>query len=171
MMHIFFYLLLLLLPISILLVRRRRSVMRLPPGTLGLPVIGQSLQLLRAMRANTAEKWLEERVKEYGPISKLSLFGKPTVFIYGQAANKFVFSSDSSMLTNHQTQSVRQILGDRCLLELSGEDHKRVRDALVSFLKPESLKLYVGKMEEEVNRHLQMHWKNKDMVKVFYASK
>ena len=28
------------------------------------------------MRANTAEKWLEQRIKKYGPISKLSLFGK-----------------------------------------------------------------------------------------------
>nr|GMD51356.1 cytochrome P450 716B1-like [Ipomoea batatas] len=165
-MHIFLYSLLLLLPVSILLVRRMRSGRRLPPGTLGLPIIGQSLQLLRAMRGNTAEKWLEERAKKHGPISKLSLFGKPTVFIYGRAANKFVFSSDSSVLTNHQTQSVRRILGDRCLLELCGEDHKRVRDALVSFLKPESLKLYVGKMDEQVNRHLQMHWKDKDMVKV-----
>nr|GMD53209.1 cytochrome P450 716B1-like [Ipomoea batatas] len=168
-MHIFLYSLLLLLPVSILLVRRRRSGRRLPPGTLGLPIIGQSLQLLRAMRANTAEKWLEERAKKHGPISKLSLFGKPTVFIYGRAANKFVFSSDSSVLTNHQTQSVRRILGDLCLLELCGEDHKRVRDALVSFLKPESLKLYVGKMDEQVNRHLQMHWKDKDMVKQMIA--
>ncbi|XP_057461095.1 beta-amyrin 28-monooxygenase-like [Actinidia eriantha] len=46
------------------------------------------------MKANTTEKWLEERVKKYGPISKLSLFGNTAVFIYGQAANKLVFTSD-----------------------------------------------------------------------------
>ncbi|KAL6196340.1 hypothetical protein ACLB2K_031955 [Fragaria x ananassa] len=39
---------------------------RLPPGSLGLPLIGQSLVLLRAMRTNTAEKWLEQRIKKYG---------------------------------------------------------------------------------------------------------
>ena len=27
------------------------------------------------------KKWLEQRIKKYGPISKLNLFGKPTVFI------------------------------------------------------------------------------------------
>ncbi|XP_015163674.1 taxadiene 5-alpha hydroxylase-like [Solanum tuberosum] len=165
-MNIIVTIFLFLLPVFLLLVRRRRSLKRVPPGSLGIPIIGQSLGMLRAMKANTAEKWLEERVQRYGPISKLSLFGKPTVFIYGQAANKFVFTSDCSVLTNQQPQSVKMILGDRCLLELNGEDHKRVRDALVSFLKPDCLKRYVGKMEEEVRIHLETCWKDKQIIKV-----
>lgn len=166
-MNIFLILSIFLLPIFLLLKRRgKRSSHNIPPGSLGLPIIGQSLGLLRAMKANTAEKWLEERARKYGPISKLSLFGKPTVFIYGQAANKFVFTSDSSTLTNQQPQSIKMILGDRSLLELGGEDHKRVRDALVSFLKPECLKQYVGKIDEEARNHLQLHWEGKQKVTV-----
>jgi len=118
------------------------------------------------MKANTAEKWLDERVQKYGPISKLSLFGKPTVFIYGQAANKFLFTSDGSVLTSKQPQSLKMILGDRCLLEMNDEDHKRVRDALVSFLKPDSLKRYVRKMDEEVRIHLETYWKDDQIMKV-----
>jgi cytochrome P450 family 26 subfamily A len=45
------------------------------------------------MRANTAEKWIEDRINKYGSISKLSLFGTPTVLIHGQAANKFIFAN------------------------------------------------------------------------------
>ncbi|CAN1172135.1 Taxane 13-alpha-hydroxylase [Linum perenne] len=137
---------------------------KLPPGSLGFPVIGQSLQLLWAMRSNTGEKFLEERIAKYGPISKLSLFGKPTVFIHGQAANKLVFTG--SGLGNSQTKSVRSILGENNLMELSGEEHKRIRGALVSFLKADSLKKYVGKMDEEVRLHVQTHWKGKEEVKV-----
>ncbi|XP_022879967.1 cytochrome P450 716B1-like [Olea europaea var. sylvestris] len=155
-----------LLPVFFLLVRRKRSSDRVPPGSLGLPVIGQSLSFLWAMRANTADRWIAERAKRYGPISKLSLFGKPAVFIHGQAANKFVFTSDDSIMNNHQTESIKMILGDRCLSELSGEDHKRVRSALASFLKPECLKLYIGEMEEEVRRHLEMHWNGKQNITV-----
>ncbi|PIN12210.1 Cytochrome P450 CYP4/CYP19/CYP26 subfamily [Handroanthus impetiginosus] len=167
-MNIFFLLSLLLLPIFSLLIsrRRRQPSERVPPGPLGIPIIGQSLGLLWAMRANTAEKWIADRAKRYGPISKMSLFGKPTVFIHGQAANKFVFTSDASKMSNQQTESVKMILGDRCLLELSGEDHKRVRNALASFLKPDSLKNYIGKIEEEIRRHLQMHWQGKHRVTV-----
>lgn len=118
------------------------------------------------MRANTAEKCLEERIAKYGPISKLSLFGKPTVFVSGQAANKFVFTRHSSAISNRQNQSLRMILGERNIIELNVEDHKRVRGALVSFLKPESLKQYVGKMDVEVRKHFEMHWQGKQQVKV-----
>ena len=118
------------------------------------------------MRANTAEKWLEQRIKKYGPISKLCLFGQPAVFIHGQAANKLVFAGDGSTISNQQARSNQLILGDRNLLELSGEDHKRVRGAIVSFLKPESLKQYVGKMDAEVRNHLEIHWQGKKNVKV-----
>jgi cytochrome P450 len=118
------------------------------------------------MRANTAEKWIEDRINKYGPISKLSLFGTPTVLIHGQAANKFIFANGGDSIVNQQTQSIKMILGDRNLLELSGKDHSRVRGALVSFLKPESLKQYVGKIDEEVRSHIQMHWEGKQQVKV-----
>ena len=161
----FFTLCLLLLPIVLLLVRRS-SAKEVPPGSLGLPIIGQSISFLRAKRSNTAEECLQERVRKYGPVSKLSLFGKPAVFIYGQAANKLIFASDGSAISNQQARSNQMILGDRNLLELSGEDHKRVRNALSSFLKPESLKQYVGKMDAEVRKHLEMHWQGKQNVTV-----
>lgn len=155
-----------LLPILLLLVRRRSSAKRVPPGSLGLPIIGQSISLLRAMRANTAEQWLQERVRKYGPVSKLSLFGKPAVFIFGPAAHKLIFGSDANTVSNQQAKSNQMILGDRNLLELMGEDHKRVRGALVSFLKPESLKQYVGRMDAEVRNHLQLNWEGKQRVTV-----
>ena len=165
-MDALFTILLLLIPIFLLLTRGRRSSKRHPPGSLGIPIVGQSIGLLRAMRSNTADKWLQQRITKYGPISKLSLFGKPTVFIYGQAANKFLFNSDTRIISNQQTKSLRMILGDRNILELSGSDHKRVRDAILLFLKPESLKQYVGKMDEEIRKHLEMHWQGKQQVTV-----
>ncbi|KAI6687486.1 hypothetical protein NL676_024314 [Syzygium grande] len=146
--------------------RRRGSSRKLPPGSLGIPIIGQSFGLLRALRTNTVDEWLHERVRKYGPISKLTLFGKPTVFIHGQAANKLVFCGDSSKIASKQTSSTRAILGDRNLMELTGQDHKRVRDSIVSFLRPESLKQYVGKMDEEVRKHIELHWQGKEKVAV-----
>ena len=118
------------------------------------------------MRANKAEKWLQERITKYGSISKLSLFGKPTVFLHGPAANKFIFTSDDTAIANQQVKSIRMVLGDRNLLELTGDDHKRVRSALMLFLKPESLKHCVRNMEEEIRWHLEMHWLGKQHVTV-----
>src|SRR6185312_1793262 len=69
---------------------RKPGKLPLPPGSMGLPVIGQSLGFLRALRSNTAEQWIQERVERYGPVSKLRLFGTRTVMLTGPAANKFV---------------------------------------------------------------------------------
>ncbi|KAK2974796.1 hypothetical protein RJ640_005580, partial [Escallonia rubra] len=159
-----FLVLLRLLPVFLL--RARRATKRLPPGSMGLPVIGQSLSLLKALRANTGDEWFQDRIRKYGPISKLSLFGTPSIFLHGQAANKFIYTCDGNKLANKQPKSISRLIGERSIIELSGEDHKRIRAALVSFLKPEVLKQYVGKLDEEIRHHLDMHWHGKQEVKV-----
>jgi cytochrome P450 len=136
--------------------RKPRHRGKLPPGSLGLPVIGQSLGLLRAMRANTSEQWIQDRVDRYGPVSKLSLFGTPTVLLTGPAANKFLFFN--AALASQQPRTVQRIVGERNILELMGADHKRIRGALLEFLKPDMLRLYVGKIDGEVRRHLDENW-------------
>ncbi|KAG1368287.1 putative Taxane 10-beta-hydroxylase [Cocos nucifera] len=116
------------------------------------------------MRANTGEQWLEGRIRKYGPISKLSLFGTPTIFLTGPAANKFVFMNEA--LVPQQPSSITRILGKRTIIELAGEDHKRVRAAIMQFLKPDVLKNYVGKIDWEVGHHLKMNWIDRQTVMV-----
>ncbi|XP_047090415.1 cytochrome P450 716B1-like [Lolium rigidum] len=136
----------------------------LPPGSLGLPVIGQSLGLLRAMLSNTNDQWIRDRIDRYGPVSKLSLFGTPTVLIAGPAANKFVFFS--SALATQQPRSAKRILGGNSIFDLHGADHRRVRGALLEFLRPDMLKMYVGKIDGEVRRHIEENWAGRATVTV-----
>uniref|UniRef100_A0ACD5V0Y1 Uncharacterized protein n=1 Tax=Avena sativa TaxID=4498 RepID=A0ACD5V0Y1_AVESA len=136
----------------------------LPPGSLGLPVIGQSLALLRAMRGDGGGRWIRERIDRYGPVSKLSLFGTPTVLMAGPAANKFMFFN--SALSTRQPPSVQRILGKNSILDLHGADHRRVRGALLEFLKPDMLKMYVGRIDGEVRRHLEENWAGRATVTV-----
>ncbi|KAI7737942.1 hypothetical protein M8C21_015135 [Ambrosia artemisiifolia] len=139
---------------------------QLPPGSLGLPLIGQSLGLLKALKGDRVDKWFHEGITKYGPVWKASLFGYPTVVLHGPTANKFIYTYDGNILTNTQPPSVSRIVGSKNINELSGADHKRVRAALVSFLKPEVLKKYVAKVDEETKHHLQLHWHGKHEVQV-----
>ncbi|VAH51485.1 unnamed protein product [Triticum turgidum subsp. durum] len=115
----------------------------LPPGSLGLPFIGQSLGLLRAMRGDG---------------------GTPTVLLAGPAANKFMFFSGA--LSTRQPRSVQRILGENSILDLHGADHRRVRGALLEFLRPDMLKAYVGRIDGEVRRHLEENWAGRATVTV-----
>ena len=47
-----------------------------------------------------------------------------------------------------------------------GADHKRIRGALAEFLKPDMLRLYVGKIDGEVRRHLDECWAGRRSVTV-----
>lgn len=155
-----------ILPIYFLVIRSKRTSKRVPPGSLGLPFIGHSLNLVRAMRNNAAEAWLQERVRKYGPVSKMSILGKPTVFLHGPAANKFIYTCHDNMLANQQPYSIKTLCGSKNIQELSGEDHKRIRAAVVSFLRPEVLKQYVAKMDEEIKKHFNNHWNGKHKIPV-----
>ncbi|CAM0943190.1 unnamed protein product [Alopecurus aequalis] len=149
--------------IAINLLRRTRKS-RLPPGSLGVPVIGQTLGFLRALRGNNGDGWIRDRIHRYGPVSKLSLFCTPTVVLAGPAANKFVFFS--SMLRMRQIESVNRMVGKKSIVDLYGEDHRRVRGALMEFLKPDMLKLYIGRIDIQVRQHLEENWYGRTTVKV-----
>ncbi|KAL7592517.1 hypothetical protein Lser_V15G32088 [Lactuca serriola] len=149
---------------TFLLFRGKKYPDRFPPGSLGLPVIGQSLSLLKALKADKVDKWFQEGITKHGPIWKTSLFGYPTVVLHGPAANKFIYTCDGNILNNSQPPSLSRIFGSKNLSELTGNDHKRVRAALVSFLKLEVLKQYVTKVDAEIQHNLQTHWHGKQDV-------
>lgn len=137
----------------------------LPPGSLGLPVVGQTLSLLRALRANTAEDWLRRRAAAYGPVSRLSLFRRPTAFLVGPSANKFLFTSPA--LTTMNSESLSRMVGRRTVRDVAGDEHARVRGVMARFLRPDAVKRHVA----EVRRHLDARWRGRSTVAVMPAMK
>ncbi|XP_022683298.1 taxoid 7-beta-hydroxylase-like [Setaria italica] len=105
--------------------KTKRTPRPLPPaGSIGLPVVGQTLSFLRALRANTAEEWLRRRAAAYGPVSRLSLFGCPTAHVVGPAANKFLFAS--AAVTSKSSESMARMVGRRTIRDVLGDEHRRV---------------------------------------------
>uniref|UniRef100_A0A0D9WZI8 Cytochrome P450 n=1 Tax=Leersia perrieri TaxID=77586 RepID=A0A0D9WZI8_9ORYZ len=166
---LFALLLALFIPILLhLITRRKYSSYNLPPGSFGLPFIGQSISLLRALRSNTDYQWYQGRIKKYGPVSKMWLFGSPTVMMAGPAANHFIFSNTDLLFTG--TSSLNLLTGRNTLM-LSGEELKQVRSALQNFLCPEMVIKYVCKMDKEVRRHVKLNWVGHKTVKVLPLAK
>ncbi|EEE67279.1 hypothetical protein OsJ_24470 [Oryza sativa Japonica Group] len=125
-------LLALFIPILLHLVTRRKyASYNLPSGSLGFPLIGQTISLLRALRKNTDYQWYQDRIKKYGPVSKIPHF--------------------------HPDKGAERPRW-RSILMLSGEELKQVRSAVQGYLRPEMVTKYIWKMDKEVRRHIDLHW-------------
>lgn len=120
---------------------------KLPPGSFGLPLIGESISFIRAQKQDGSDEWIRSRIRKYGPVFKTSLMGSKTVVITGQAGNRFVFGGGDTGIGGNQVATVASILGKQSIFELSGSRHKLVRSAITNFLKPENIQRIVGETD------------------------
>ncbi|XP_058782061.1 taxadiene 5-alpha hydroxylase-like isoform X2 [Vicia villosa] len=137
-----------------------------PKGSLGYPIIGETLGFLRAQRQDKGYEWLQERVSKYGSVFKTSLMGSPTVIIIGQQGNKFILGSSDDVISAKKPITLQKILGKQSLSELVGSRHRLVKGELLKFLKPECLQNYVKKMDELVHTTLLKELKGNKTIQV-----
>ncbi|KAL1197011.1 3beta,22alpha-dihydroxysteroid 3-dehydrogenase [Cardamine amara subsp. amara] len=109
----------------LLLFRRTRyRRMGLPPGSLGLPLIGETLQLIGAYKTENPEPFIDERVARYGPVFMTHLFGEPTVFSADPETNRFVLQNEGKLFECSYPASICNLLGKHSLLLMKGSLHK-----------------------------------------------
>ncbi|KAK1264844.1 hypothetical protein QJS04_geneDACA017012 [Acorus gramineus] len=141
----------------------------LPPGSLGLPLIGETIGFLRAHKLDKTQEWIYERVAKHGPVFKTSLLGYPTVFLIGAAGNRFVFHANDGAILSNQPTPVVSIMGKHNTFELNGGLHRLMRGAMSSFLQPETLQKYVQSMDSIVKQ--QIEFDGKESVKTVMLMK
>lgn len=92
----------------------------LPRGSLGFPVIGETLSYIRAWKQDRGNEWIDERISKHGPVFKTSILGSPTVVVTGQAGNKFALGSSDDVLVARLPKTFSAIAGKNQLFGLSG---------------------------------------------------
>ncbi|OMO63692.1 Cytochrome P450, partial [Corchorus capsularis] len=127
---------------------------KLPPGSLGFPLIGESISFIKAHKHNKTVDWIQDHVNKYGPVFKSSLMGSNAVLLIGQAGNRFIFSGKDNGIASNQVGTAAGILGKHSIFELPGPRHKIVRGAIMSFLKPEAIQRIVSAMDSLVQQEL-----------------
>lgn len=138
---------------------------KLPPGSQGYPLVGESLGFLSAQKKDKTKEWIEKRLANYGPIFKTSLMGSPVIVLTGQAGNKFIFSANDAIGSN-QPVSVARIIGQHSIFEVQGKRHKLLRGAMMSFLRPDSIQRFVGEMDQIIKQQLLQELEGTDTVQV-----
>lgn len=120
--------------VCLLLLRElRHRVRRLPPGSLGLPFIGETLQLISAYKSDDPEPFIDRRVRRYGPIFTTHVFGEPTVFSADPEMNRFILLNEGKLFDCSYPGSISNLLGKHSLLLMKGSLHKRMHSFTMSF--------------------------------------
>ncbi|ESQ55990.1 hypothetical protein EUTSA_v10027547mg [Eutrema salsugineum] len=115
---------------------------KLPPGSMGFPIIGETFQFLRPHDALQFSTFLKERILRHGPLFRSSLFG-----------GKVIISTDIELnmeiaKTNRipgVTKSITRLFGENNLFIQSKESHKHVRNLTYQLLGSQGLKLRILK--------------------------
>ncbi|MEM9487473.1 MAG: cytochrome P450 [Cyanobacteria bacterium P01_F01_bin.116] len=108
-----------------------------PPGSLGLPFLGESLNFL------FDPQFADKRQAQYGNIFKTHILGRPTVVMMGPEANRFILSSHMEHFSWREgwPGTFRELLGESLFLQ-EGEQHRRNRKLLMPAFHGKALESY-----------------------------
>ncbi|MCG8418078.1 MAG: cytochrome P450 [Proteobacteria bacterium] len=127
-----------------------RANLPLPPGRKGLPFLGETLSYLSDPGGFTAA-----HQKEYGPIYRTHLFGRPTIMMSGAEAMHFVFKNEHRYFAATWPYSTRKLLGPRALPIQRDPEHMQRRKILRQAFAPRLLAGYVPDMDRIARIHLE----------------
>ncbi|KAM7477443.1 hypothetical protein LguiA_025656 [Lonicera macranthoides] len=147
---------------------------KVPPGKTGWPVIGESLEFLSTGWNGYPEKFIFDRMSKYSPnVFKTSLLKEKVAVFCGAGGNKFLFSNENKLVQAWWPSSVDKIFppANENQLSSSKKEALKVRKMLPNFFKPESLRVYIGIMDQVTETHFASEWDNKDEVVVFPLAK
>ncbi|XP_021890319.1 cytochrome P450 724B1 isoform X1 [Carica papaya] len=122
----------------------------LPHGSMGWPLLGETLAFLKPHKSNSVGHFLQDHCLRYGKIFKSHLFGSPTIVSCDHEFNMFILQNEEKLFQVSYPKPIHGILGKFSLLTISGELHKKLRNIAVSFIatakSTQDFLLYVEKL-------------------------
>uniref|UniRef100_A0A0D6QWU3 Cytochrome P450 n=1 Tax=Araucaria cunninghamii TaxID=56994 RepID=A0A0D6QWU3_ARACU len=147
--------------LAVLRLKIKGNMPPLPPGSLGLPYWGESLNFINSWsNKSNPDVWYDMRRNTHGKIFKSHILGNPTVVLLGPEASRFILINENKLFRNGWPKSLKVLIGEHALVSSQGDDHKRMRRIIRSVLGQEALKHNVARFERIVVRHLDTCWQS-----------
>ncbi|KAK4415959.1 cytochrome [Sesamum alatum] len=138
----------------------------LPPGSMGLPLIGETFEYFSAQPLEGIPPFIAKRMARYGPVFRTSLVGQPVVMSTDQEVNQYIFQQEGKIFQAWYTQSGFRITGEKGLPVHAGNSHKYLRNLIRDIVGLENLKEeLVHEMDRITRKHLS-RWAHSHQVDV-----
>ncbi|KAI4306027.1 hypothetical protein L6164_029343 [Bauhinia variegata] len=152
--------------------RCNRNHKKLPPGEMGLPWIGETMEFFNAQKRNQLfEEFVQPRIRKHGKIFKTRIMGSPTVVVNGAEANRFFLSNEFKLVKSSWPSSSVELMGRESIMEKEGERHRVLRGVIGTSLGYAGLEVLVPKMCNSVQLHLASNWHGQERLSLYWSAK
>ncbi|XP_076936233.1 cytochrome P450 87A3-like [Bidens hawaiensis] len=137
----------------------------LPPGSMGWPLLGETLHFFSPNRTWDTPPFIKNRIKRYGSIFRTSLVGFRVIVSTDLELNYMVFQQEGQSFESWYPQSLTKIFGSQNLGSLHGSLHKYLKNMILTAVGPESLKKIFSEVESVANGNMD-RWASKETVEM-----
>ena len=133
----------------------------LPPGSDGLPFIGDGFKLISEPNY-FIKQFILNNFEKYGDIFKMKLFGTTAIYVRGSDANRFFLNSPNIVV--NLPPSIQILLGgDSSVSNQIGDIHKSRRQILAQSFKPRNLEHYFNDIVSITEKYLNQWQQQKEI--------
>lgn len=129
------------------------STKPLPPGTLGYPVIGETIHFILKVA-----EYYHERRRKYGTIYKTHLMGRPMIRVSDAEYFKTILNGENSIVVSQWPESTQRILGSGALSMMRGDTHKVRKKYIAAAFSQNALQSYIPSFQLTCRQQLKA-WK------------
>ncbi|HSP19928.1 MAG TPA: cytochrome P450 [Myxococcaceae bacterium] len=123
---------------------------KLPPGSSGLPLLGETLPFISDMFG-----FIRGRTERYGPVFRSSILGHPTAFISGPEVTDQWLDESKIQRADSFPAPVRQLVGGPGILPLmDGAEHRQRKELLMAAFTREALATYLPALQQIIESAL-----------------
>ncbi|CAL5001758.1 unnamed protein product [Urochloa decumbens] len=138
----------------------------LPPGSMGFPIIGETLQLFKPSHSIGIPSYYQQRLERYGPLFKTSLAGQPLVVSLDPEVDHFIFQQEGKLFRSWYPEAANNIFGKNSVTKFNATVHKFVRSFASKLFGVENLKEVLIRDLEDAMRQSLAAWAAKPSIEV-----
>ncbi|XP_047321938.1 cucurbitadienol 11-hydroxylase-like [Impatiens glandulifera] len=134
-----------------------------PPGSMGFPFIGETLQLLTKSPSLDLHPFIKNRIQRYGPVFSTNMVGRPMIISADPQLNNFIFQQEGKSVELWYLDSFQKLfnLEGEARPNAVGHIHKYVRGVYLGLFGAESLKTKLLTDIEITVRNNLLNWTTK----------
>ncbi|RVX15948.1 Cytochrome P450 87A3 [Vitis vinifera] len=84
---------------------------KLPPGSMGFPLIGETIQFFIPSKSLDVSSFIKKRMKKYGPLFCTNLAGRPVVVSSDPDFNYYIFQQEGKLVELWYMDSFARLVG------------------------------------------------------------